>query len=78
MQVDIANEEAWRKGGSRRDYLSGFLMSPISSCKRRTKCLVGGFIILRGEKALPSPFLIIKRLLNQKTLYKLSKEEAKK
>ena len=56
MQVNVAKEEAWKKGGSSRDYLSGFYMQPIPECKRRTKCLVSGIIIRRAAKAASSFF----------------------
>lgn len=66
MQIDLAKEEAWQKGGSPRYYLNGLLMQPIPNCKRREKCLVGGFVIRRAAKAASSSSLI-KRLLKQET-----------
>ena len=49
MQEETARAEARVKGGSVRNYMQGFYLQPIPSCKRRQVCLVDNLAVSRGK-----------------------------
>ena len=67
LQYDLAEDEAQKRGGSPRIYLGGFYMRSIPACDRK-KCLVSGFVLIRGAKA-PSSF---KKIIKPRKLNKLN------